>query len=401
MKRRIGAWTLAVLLAAAAQTGAAELAGLDIHGFISQGFLKSDDNNYQGDSEDGSFQFNELGINFSKDLSDGLRIGLQLFSRDLGPVGNNAVEIDWAYGDYRWRDWLGARVGLMKMAHGLYNDTRDVDMLRTWILLPQSVYMETTRDYYTRMWGAELYGDIPLPSVGSVNYRALVGSYSPDADDSGLSVFIEDYGLPADVQGFDNGVQYNGSLQWHTPLSGLRLGVTHWHQKNFTADVINNVPLGPMVPAGTYVGVDIENEATVLSGEYVRDDLILAAEFRYRETAYGVANVLPRQSETSHAWYLSAAYRLSSLVELGAYYSESYPNKDDRDGDRFAAREQARFRAWQKDFALTTRLDLSESWTLKLEGHRMNGVADLFAHHNPDGFEEDWYLFATKMTFSF
>ncbi|MFP4306520.1 MAG: hypothetical protein ACLFRG_03520 [Desulfococcaceae bacterium] len=44
---------------------------------------------------------------------------------------------------------------------------------------------------------------------------------------------------------------------------------------------------------------------------------------------------------------------------------------------------------------------MSDSWVVKLEGHRIDGAAGLFREDHPDGFEEDWYLFTTKVTFSF
>jgi len=59
---------------------------IDIHGYISQGFMYSNHNNYLADTEKGTFQFNELGINFSDDLTDRLRIGIQLAARDLGEM---------------------------------------------------------------------------------------------------------------------------------------------------------------------------------------------------------------------------------------------------------------------------------------------------------------------------
>lgn len=402
VKRFIFACFLVCFLLGLPVAGAVDLAGIDIHGFISQGYLQSDENNYLGDSEEGSFQFNEIGINFAKDLSDDLRIGMQIFSRDLGTVGNNTVEFDWANGDYRWRDWLGVRVGLMKMAHGLYNETRDVDMLRTWVLLPQAVYDETSRDYYTRMWGGELYGTIPIGAGGDLKYRALIGSYTPDSDESGLTRFAENRGVPVTVDGFDNGVQYNGSLQWHTPVDGLRFGVTHWHQKNFTVELRNTVPLGPTVPAGTPLEAALENETTVFSVEYVRNRWTLVAEYNREDIGYSLPGTpIPRVEETGEAYYFGASYRFTDWFELGGYYSENYPDRDDKDGDRFVAAGEPDFRAWRKEVALTTRFDLADSWVLKLEGHRMNGAASLFAEDHPDGFEEDWYLFAAKVTFSF
>ena len=52
---------------------------VDIHGFISQGYLKTDHNNYLAQSEKGSFQFNEMALNFGTDLTENLRFGCQFF----------------------------------------------------------------------------------------------------------------------------------------------------------------------------------------------------------------------------------------------------------------------------------------------------------------------------------
>jgi hypothetical protein len=129
---------------------------IDIHGFISQGFLKSDRNNFYAKTQDGTFQFDEFGLTFGVDLTDRLRGGIQLLARDLGEIGNNKVEIDWAHLDYRWRDWLGLRAGKIKVPYGFYNETRDLDMLRTSIFLPSSLYAEDIRDAYNAIQGAVL-----------------------------------------------------------------------------------------------------------------------------------------------------------------------------------------------------------------------------------------------------
>ena len=49
---------------------AAEITDVDIHGFISQGYLNTSNNYFYGDTVDGSFEFNEFGINFSENLTD-------------------------------------------------------------------------------------------------------------------------------------------------------------------------------------------------------------------------------------------------------------------------------------------------------------------------------------------
>ncbi|MEZ4527840.1 MAG: hypothetical protein R2941_18145, partial [Desulfobacterales bacterium] len=120
MKKMTIVSILAVFFAAGSAF-AWDMKQIQIHGFVSQGWLKSDNNNYYfADTEDGTFQFNEMGLSFASELTDDLRIGIQLLSKDLGEFGNNDVEIDWAYGDYRFRNWLGVRAGKIKLANGLY-----------------------------------------------------------------------------------------------------------------------------------------------------------------------------------------------------------------------------------------------------------------------------------------
>src|ERR1700753_3437607 len=80
---------------------------LEVHGFVSQGALLSTGNNYLARSKRGSFEFAEVGLNFTAQLTSRLRLGLQLFTQDLGPLGNYQARADWFYLDYRWRDWLG------------------------------------------------------------------------------------------------------------------------------------------------------------------------------------------------------------------------------------------------------------------------------------------------------
>ena len=104
---------------------------LDVHAFISQGFLFTSANDYLADSSRGSFEFSEVGLNVTLPATDRLTLGLQIFSRKLGPLGDYRATLDWYYLDYHWRDWLGIRAGRVKLPFGLYNDISDVDAVRT------------------------------------------------------------------------------------------------------------------------------------------------------------------------------------------------------------------------------------------------------------------------------
>jgi hypothetical protein len=75
-----------------------------------------------------------------------------------------------------------------------------------------------------------------------------------------------------------------------------------------------------------------------------------------------------------------------------------HPDWDDRDGAGLSPAHAA----WQKDTAFTARLDVTSAWTLKLEGHLMNGTGDLNPAWNADGFAtESWTMFAVKSTLNF
>ena len=162
-------YTILTALPLMAQFG---LEKIDIHGFANQGYVYSGDNNYLNmNTVKGSYEFNEVAINFSTNITDRLRAGIQLLSRDLGKVGNNMAMLDWAYADYRWRDYLGIRIGKIKTPLALYNEIRDVDALRTFILLPQSVYDENVRDFSFAFQGAALYGNLDLGKLGEMEYN--------------------------------------------------------------------------------------------------------------------------------------------------------------------------------------------------------------------------------------
>jgi hypothetical protein len=379
------------LLIFAEPVGAVEQAGIEIHGFISQGFLWSDRNNFlTAKTEDGTFEFNEIGINFIKELNDRLRVGVQFFSRDLGKTGNNEIVVDWAYGDYRWKDWLGFRAGLLKIPHGFYNENRDQDMLRNPIFLPQGVYPEIQRDYYTQLWGGEIYGNIFLNRFGTVSYRGLIGEYTPDKDNSGLAVLTE--GSGSTLKQFHDQLQYSGGIQWDTPVKGLRLGTTCW--------LISRAGSDQITKAGTEVSLDVRQKTTVYSLEYTWENLRLATAYRLQNTKSQWSSSINISDTDSEGYYVGASYRFTDWLEIGSYYSVYYQNKDDKEGNVYK-KSGLDFRAWQKDFAFTTRFDFNENWLLKLEAHSIDGAAWLLPSDHTDGYDRRAFLFAAKVTFSF
>jgi len=414
MKKIFVFFVTALLVAFSVNTHAVEvdlLGGVNIHGFISQGYMKSQDNNYlANDSSDGTFAFNEIGINFSKQLTDQLRIGLQLFSHDLGAIGNNDIILDWAFADYRWKDWLGLRAGKIKAPLGLYNETRDMDMLRTSILLPQSIYDENQRETYSSIIGAGLYGNIPVQHIGGISYYLLVGTNNISGDeDNGLVRQINSYPQFKVSGDPESDEIYVGALEWRPPVDGLLLKVTY--RKTSVDTPAEATGQGdPPLPEGTPVTFHVaSSKQVVYSVEYTWNDLVLAAEWSNNRVDPALifetlGLTYPEGLRKIRGQYVSASYRFNDWFEAGLYYSESYPDADDKDGDDQVASGMfaRKIQAWQKDAALSLRFDINEYWVAKVEGHLMDGVAACLPMDNDiDDLEEDWYLFAAKLTFSF
>ena len=61
---------------------------VQIHGFASQGFIYTDDNNWLTmHTSQGSAAFTDFGANISMQVTDKLRIGAQVYDRNLGNLG--------------------------------------------------------------------------------------------------------------------------------------------------------------------------------------------------------------------------------------------------------------------------------------------------------------------------
>ena len=378
---------------------------ITIHGFVSQGYLKSSDNNVFADTEDGTHDFFESAISFSVEPIENLRMGLQLMSRDLGDSGNGTLFLDLGYADYRWKDALGFRVGLVEVPIGLYNKDRDLDFLRTSIFLPQSIYNENYRTFRSAFRGAGIYGNFDIGGAGDIEYEILSGTPELDEDEPFFKNMY--YSLignnSEDVYTIDMDFAYAAAVRWNTWLDGLRVGVT---QLNTDIDT----ELGY---SGTYMTYDISGYLEidvdydffwVASVEYTHDPFKIVGEYcRKRQVTEGSiyssglppvipAGTMPIYYETTaEMYYGMISYRINDLLELGTYYSVHYPDVDNKGG---AANKQ-------KDLAVSARFDVLPAMTIKLETHFIDGTADMFYYLNPDGVEDDCILYAAKCSVNF
>jgi hypothetical protein len=377
----VGAWGAALLIAvggsAVADDAVGENAPLQVHGFASQGALLTSDNDYLAHTERGSLEFTEAGINFTKSLDDRLSIGLQLFARDLGSVGDYSAKFDWLYLDYRWKDWLGVRAGRVKLPYGLYNDTSDIDAAQPVILLPQSVYPATNRNFLLAQTGLELYGYYSLGSAGALDYHAYLGTLYLSIPDTS-AIRVDELDVPYIV---------GGRVLWEAPIDGLRVGASALNGQvdgTFTLEVES---------MSTSLKLESRSTNWLSSVEYANRDILLVAEYG---RSIGRSTVGPMTTRrTAEHLYGLAGYRWRPWLQTTAYYSLLYPDVDQRSG-------QANH---QHDAAGSVRFDITPHWIFKLEGHFLRGTAALSSALN-DGtptadLVNQWWLVAAKTTVYF
>ena len=386
---------LFVALVTAQASAQEEPSSLQVHGFVSQGYIKTTKNNYLASTAraQGSFDFTEVGINFTKQLGDKLRVGLQVFAHDLGPLGNYAPQLDWYYLDYRMFDWLGVRAGKTKLPWGLYNEANDVDAGRVPILLPQSLYSVANRESLFAQTGGELYGDVRLGAAGSLEYRAYGGT-----------IFLNTAEVSDQFKGFDVPYDAGGRVMWRPPLEGLQLGASaQFLRFDFqfapTMDQVAAYQMAGQLPAdfSGNVAFKIPIKLWVSSIEYQRERLLLAAEYGRSYIHYTTNLALPQTKVVNQGGYVMASYQVASWFTPGLYYSALFPDIHAKP----VAGQDSRS-SFQHDVAATLRYDITSNWLLKLEGHYMHGTAGLNSALNDNKplntLVKDWGVFLVKTT---
>lgn len=414
---------------------AAAEGAVEIHGFISQGWLKSTENNFLGrtSGDFGEFEFFEMGINFATSVTDELRVGAQFFTRDLGPVGNSTITLDWAFADYTITDEFNVRAGRMKQAYGLYGEYWDLDLVRPTVVLPNSVYLMSLRDLLINFNGLQVYGNIDLwdYDLGSVDYKIGGGALMVnDAPNSSVAYFFNNRAYDERTGKFafkmidlkDNFIG-NVSLQWNTPLDGLFLKYTGTWFDGFGTVRIEDELFDAFKQIGR-ADNRTNQEATlafkdvffwVASFEYTMDNAMLVGEYcRYWGMfASSNPNLIPHTTLSQERYYLQLSYRFTDTFEAATYYSVQ-TDPENRNARGFVNGVQTEygpsdqindpsFSSWTKDLAVSLRFDINYNWLIKVEGHLVDGTAVLYRIDNrdKDTLERFWTFFGIKTTLTF
>jgi hypothetical protein len=314
-------------------------------------------------------------------------------------------------------------------------------------LLPNAIYLEQLRDIYAGMKGLSVYGELPA----GFSYQATYGvttfttdSYLlNDIDDSlernvklatstqvsaAVTAAYIAQGAPpavAAAQGAAVGAAAasgvviestdstprntkNFGLQWAPHfVEGLRLSGTYYGSEAETllnATIFNSASLtDPSQPSYVTVPVTFnldEVSSTIISAEYTFGDTILSGEYNMIKVDIDSFMGSPVPTTDVLGWAVSASHRFKDRYEIGMYYADYITDLDDANGkDWERTTGQSKFERYLRDACLSGRVDITEGWIFKLEGHLMRGLDEV---SNRDGSDDPtWYLYAAKVSYTF
>ncbi|UCH96534.1 MAG: hypothetical protein JSV88_06710 [Candidatus Aminicenantes bacterium] len=381
---------------------------IQLNGFISQGYLYSTHNDFIPQaSEHGSYEFSELGLTFSVDVSKKLRLGIQLLARDFGHIGNHQVILDWGFADYRFSNAFGIRVGKIKTPLGFYNEVRDTDPLFPMVILPQSVYDEAYRPVFIAYNGIGFYGKLNI-GVGSLSYHLFTGGVN-HPDDAPYLTQIKDLvnrglaptGMSISPVQMDTQSFLGVRVIWNTPITGLRLGGSF----DYLTGTFNSRLTIPMSSPETVYGSLKVKEFFILSGEWAIGNFTITTEYMefppiLHLGLFGEEMLLT--DDTQQGWYIMGSYVFGDKLILYAYYDRYIDVKGDPEGNSAVESGLERIFGWQKDLVMGARFDINFNWTLKAEWHFIDGVAKS-AVFFPDAAHpvQKWNMLALKMSYNF
>jgi hypothetical protein len=352
-----------------------------IQGFAAQALISSTNNNFFGDSKDSiSTGFTEAGIHGYWQPFDALRLSGQILYRQAGESDEEGLRLDYAQADWQFHrtesTQLGLKFGKVKLPYGLYNETRDVPFTRPSILLPQSIYVDNSRDLLLAAPGIFLHGST-VQDYGAIDFS--LGWVQPNFDSEAVEYVFLGINRPGSLEGKS---AIGARLRWDTPTD-TTLMLTY-------ADA--SADYEPGSPDNLSAG-KVEYRNLLASIQQRFDTLTLTAEYgEPHSTLNGFGPWLPNTSRDIQAYYLQGEWRFHPAWELMLRYETLYRNKDDKTGLQFqTATGLPAHSMFAKDWAVGLRWDVSPSWMLRTEYHHVDGTGWLPGLDNPSFATREQY----------
>ena len=300
---------------------------LQVHGFLSQALIITDENEFFGPSNQGagSFEYTEIGLNTSLRPHQDILLAAQVLSRRAGGESSDALpELDYGLIDYQMvsnqERTFGIQLGRIKNPFGFYNQTRDVAFTRPSILLPQSIYFDRTRSLGLSGDGVTLYHDEKL-ATGSIRTQLGFGKARIEND------VEQTLGLDSFPGSLEPGSSAIGQIRYEHD-GGRVITALSTAKANADYNSYANQPGN-----GSF-----QFQPWVFSFQYNQELWTLTAEFATRHLELTGFESIANSSTRGESWYLQFTRRFNNNWQWLVRYDSLVNNRDDRSGKSFEAR---------------------------------------------------------------
>ena len=372
---------------------------IQFHGFLSQGLFSSSGNNIYGQSKDSvSADSTEMGLNVSYQALKNLSFAVQGLYRRAGANTGDAGEVtlDFAFFDLNLLNLQDGRIGIrggrIKNPWGLYNETRDVAFTHPTILLPLA-YFERSRTLFLALDGGQLYADYNT-SVGDFSFKFNYGWVNAD-DKELLTAIINDPTASGHLE---------SNPSFVTQLSYELLGGEYVFALSY-AELKMRYQAENM--GDPYAKMQADIDTFMVSGQYNGEYFSFTGEYslqwnEFTDIRFGV----PDNSPVSEHWYVQAGYRLLDNLQATLRYDSTVQDKNDRYGKGVETATGGMIPGhlfYAQDIVFGLRWDITPSWMVRAEYHRMHGAATISLLDNPNltQIAKDWNIYALQIAFRF
>jgi hypothetical protein len=375
------------------------LEDINWHGFLSQSFILTDENEFLGTSSDGSFKYNSAGLNASWKPTNRVQLSLQGLYKQIGNAEPKGVQLDYAIADISLVDEFeyggGVRIGRLKNPYGFFNETRDVAATRPSLLLAESIYIDYLQSLFHSMDSIGLYARNET-SLGTVSFGSNFGK--PILTDDIVRTLMGGVPVSGDIQS----ERASMSRLMFEEAGGIwRAAVSYvWFRGNYDAASSDLTNFG--ISDGK---LDIKQ--LLLSAEYNWNDFQFITEIHRRNLSNRKAFNFPvpfNIFDQALGYYFQVGYRVNNRLKAYLRYDEAYYDKDDKDGANYVATGRGNdHTAFAKDVTIGLSYTPSFRWHFGLEMHAVNGTFWLPNLENPDvpNQEQHWNMFLAQVAYRF
>lgn len=366
-----------------------------IDGVISLGYMAPTSNHFFGSNAGKNAVITENSLRLSYNFDNRFALSSQVIFRDAEGFSTSGGRLDFLQLDYRNSVWDNSQqtysIGRFKTQQGFYNKTRDIPFTRPSVMLPQSVYYESLRNFVLSLDGVKV-NSIHSFDTSDLTLELGIGKNSIDSDFNSII-----YGDTA-TGSWDSENNYYSDLKWENQQISLAVNYS-------------NVALDYNPSVGSYLPIEINGAifpAPLNEGNYRSSIYIYSGQYRLPNWEFtlehsnftfdSIGFVIPHYKRTSKikGTYFQARYFLNEKFILLARYDVMKDISDEKSTVKSLTQG--------KDLTLGLTWSFNKQWQLALEYHFIKGilwVPPVTKVIPVDDIDEKWGISAIQLSYRF